>query len=46
MHVFGKRHRKCLLFEQFPFFCRNHPQAGYMNGTIGKVSKLDENDVL
>ena len=23
-------------------FCRNYPQAGYMNGTIGKVSKLDE----
>ena len=21
-------------------FCRNYPQAGYMNGTIGKVSKL------
>ena len=23
-------------------FCRNYPQAGYMNGTIGKVSKLDD----
>ncbi len=27
-------------------FCRNYPQAGYMNGTIGKVSKLDENHIF
>ena len=27
-------------------FCRNNPQAGYMNGTIGKVSKLDEGDIF
>ena len=27
-------------------FCRNYPQAGYMNGTIGKVSKLDEAHIL
>ena len=26
-------------------FCRNYPQAGYMNGTIGKVSKLDEEHI-
>ena len=26
-------------------FCRNYPQAGYMNGTIGKVSKLDETHI-
>lgn len=27
-------------------FCRNYPQAGYMNGTIGKVSKLDEEHIF
>ena len=27
-------------------FCRNYPQAGYMNGTIGKVSKLDEGHIF
>ena len=27
-------------------FCRNYPQAGYMNGTIGKVSKLDETHIF
>ena len=27
-------------------FCRNYPQAGYMNGTIGKVSKLDEANIF
>jgi len=26
-------------------FCRNYPQAGYMNGTIGKVSKLDDEHI-
>ena len=28
------------------FFCRNYPQAGYMNGTIGKVSKLDDEHIF
>lgn len=27
-------------------FCRNYPQAGYMNGTIGRVSKLDEEHIF
>ena len=27
-------------------FCRNYPQAGYMNGTIGKVSKLDDGHIF
>ena len=27
-------------------FCRNYPQAGYMNGTIGQVSKLDEDHIF
>ena len=27
-------------------FCRNNPQAGYINGTIGKVSMLDENSIF
>ena len=27
-------------------FCRNYPKAGYMNGTIGKVSKLDEEHIF
>jgi len=27
-------------------FCRNNPQAGYMNGTIGKISELDETHVF
>ena len=26
-------------------FCHNNPTAGYMNGTIGKVSKLKENQI-
>jgi tetratricopeptide (TPR) repeat protein len=26
-------------------FCHNNPIAGYMNGTIGKVSKLNENQI-
>lgn len=26
-------------------FCHNNPIAGYMNGTIGKVSKLKENQI-
>ena len=27
-------------------FCRNNPNFGYMNGTIAKVSALDENKIL
>ena len=27
-------------------FCRNNPNSGYMNGTIAKVSALEENKIL